>query len=180
MLKNKEITLTQLIHAVLDTGTFGKTMSVMYDEYYDINNSFVHDEHKVEDVEWKYSCVVEELLSLTPDDTSIKDYMIQVRKKEDDLDPEEIIEYIDVCLYNESEDKTYAIDMTAWPELLNMRIEDCSSLDFREVLAHILYEITFYGYTSATVEEKREEILELAGRIDRGEEKLIPWDDLPF
>ena len=51
-------------------------------------------------------------------------------------------------------------------------MEDCA------VLAHILWELTFYGYTAQAVKAEKVSLEETLDRIEKGEEKLIPWDEI--
>ena len=175
---NSHVTVRELLHAALDTGMMHKALITIYNEYYDIENRFVNDKHNIEDINHIYSGVVRELLELTPDDSIADKYRVHICKREDDLDPDEIIEYVDVCLYDIEGDQTCAIDLTPWSQLVNMFIEDVVDLKTYEVVAHLLWEITFYGYTSETMDQKRQELHDLSKRIDSGEEKLIPWEDI--
>tara|TARA_B100000073_G_scaffold346473_1_gene357972 strand:- start:540 stop:950 length:411 start_codon:yes stop_codon:yes gene_type:complete len=53
---------------------------------------------------------------------------------------------IDVCLFSIKENSFYALDFVAWDELINMEIVNKSSLSDKEVMASILWEITFWGF----------------------------------
>ena len=44
--------------------------------------------------------------------------------------------------------------------------------------AHILWEITFYGFTEEKVLAEHAELKKQLERIDSGEEELIPWEDI--
>lgn len=55
----------------------------------------------------------------------------------------------------------YALDFIAWEEILQMEIqaETLQQYSEPEIIAHILYDITFNGYSSETVKEAAEKIL---------------------
>ena len=68
---------------------------------------------------------------------------------------------IDVCLFSIKENSFYALDFVAWDELINMEIVNKSPLSDKEVMASILWEITFWGFNpeqiknqAKTLEEK--------------------------
>ena len=120
-----------------------------------------------------YRKVVKNLLKL-PYKPS-EEYQIYLRETEELGD-----KFTDVCLYCEEDEEIYAIDFTSWEELIDAEIKDSLSLDNDSVLAHILWEITFYGYDNTTVQAEKDRLEKQIERIESGEEKLIPWKDSPF
>ena len=62
--------------------------------------------------------------------------------------------------------------------LIDAKIKKSIELDDVEIAAHILYEITFYGFTQDHVILEKERLEELLKRVESGEEKLIPWVDI--
>lgn len=174
------MTLRELLHVVMDTGNLYKVCDIIYDKYY--NQEWSEKEHDKDEVRDSYTKVVRELLELPeckPVDNTFNDvYKICIREAIDDLDPENIIKYIDVCLYLPKDEETYAIDTMSWAKLIDMYLDDTVGLPSREIVAHILWEITFYGFTNKALGEARHRLEELSRRIDSGEEKLIPWDDV--
>ena len=65
-----------------------------------------------------------------------------------------------------------------WEDLIDAEIRKGVFLDDCTILAHILWEITFYGYTREAVKEAEDNLKELSDKIESGEEKLIPWEDI--
>lgn len=60
------------------------------------------------------------------------------------------------------DDDLYGLDFTDWRECLGMEIDPltlewCSG---PEILAHVLWEITFYGYSNEEVQAKKSEFLD--------------------
>tara|TARA_B100000214_G_C23964736_1_gene627119 strand:+ start:197 stop:601 length:405 start_codon:yes stop_codon:yes gene_type:complete len=58
---------------------------------------------------------------------------------------------IDVCLRCISENSFYALDFFDWEKLIDLQINNNTSLSDKEVMASILWEITFWGFSSKTV-----------------------------
>lgn len=81
---------------------------------------------------------------------------------------------IHVGLYEEEEDEVYAIDLTPWNEIIDMEIHKDIEINNTEALAHILWEITFYGFTNNAVKKRLHEMHKLC----KESENLIPWKDL--
>ena len=100
------------------------------------------------------------------------DWEIHVLEKIDDPDGD----YMDTCYHNIEEDETYAIDLTAWSELIDCEVKKLADISDIECVGHILWEITFYGFSEDKVKAVKDEMDELRRRIDSGEEKLIPFD----
>ena len=67
-------------------------------------------------------------------------------------------EYIDVCLYSLKEKTYYALDFVAWEELIDLKVYNELDLTDAESLAHILWEITFWGFSSAQIQTEAEKL----------------------
>ncbi|MBL69543.1 MAG: hypothetical protein CMO74_14065 [Verrucomicrobiales bacterium] len=100
-----------------------------------------------------------------------KDWKVYITEKEDDNQ-----KFIDVCWYNEVEDELYAIDLVEWEELIDSEIYKAVTMDNTTAAAHILWEITFFGFSASAVRKEGGKLRKLAERIESGEEKLIPWN----
>ena len=161
------MTLRQLINEVLDSGKFFKVVTTLKDHHYSDMS-----EEDVEYISHSYMSVIDELLEKPPDESTDR---LVVSEKVDDLsDPPE--EYIDTLITNSDGTDRRAIDFVPWSSLIDLEVDSDLKLQTSALLAHILWEITFYGYTENKVKEEREELQELIDRVDRGEEKLIPFE----
>ena len=103
-----------------------------------------------------YKSVFEELkiLKLKPCKPPIT---LVVAKVKDCLEPCKFI--FDVFGVIKGDKNHYALEVTSWNEWLNFSVLD-KSIEFygaADVLAHTLYEMTFFGYSSKDVNEKVEE-----------------------
>ena len=146
--------------------------------YKDIFN-IIHQEYykgKPEDGIYQADCgyrrVFRDLLMLPrlPLDDRDHEYQIYVRERQ-----EGDYNAIDVSLYCNEDEQTYAIDFTPWEDLIDMGIKCSLSLDDTSILAHVLWEITFYGFSAESINEAKEELDEIKKGIDSGETELIPW-----
>jgi hypothetical protein len=100
--------------------------------------------------------VIGELLELPPKEP---EYEIYVHPKEDDGE-----KFIEVSLYCDEDEETYAMDLTSWGDIIDAKIKnDLKERTYPELLAHILWEITFYGFTGGKIElsqDKMEQLME--------------------
>jgi len=125
--------------------------NILYREYYLEEKS-----EAIHTAAMGYRKVVEKLLTL-PQQTN-KEYKIHLQKGEGDMP-------IEVGLYCNENDETYAVDLTPWNDLIDAEIKSDIILDNCTTLAHILWEITFYGFSQ---EENEKTLKELAADLKEG------------
>jgi len=148
------MTLRELINAVLDKGHLSFVTQFVHKEYYsDQPKSERHAIHA------SYQGVLGELLELG---FKKPEYEIYVHEKEDEGE-----KFTDVSLYCEEDEEAYAMDLTSWVDLIDAKIKNDLKLSNNELLGHILWEMTFYGFTQERSEELRDEIKRIA--TDMGE-----------
>jgi hypothetical protein len=150
------------LRELINKSAYKSVFNVLYRDYYKNR-----DDEEVSYIDLAYLRVWDELIN--KDLNLNKDYKIYIREAKGE-------DGIDVCLHSVKENKTYAIDFTLWSELIDMEVYKEFEIEGTEALAHILWEITFHGFTEKEVSRKRDELKELTRRIDSGEEKLIPFD----
>lgn len=92
-------------------------------------------------------------------------------KVSEDSDGEDILE---VTLDCNGED--FACDFVPWKEILGCKLEkeNCTTA---EALAHIFWEMTFYGFSAKQVEGQSKELQEQIKDIEEGKEDLIEIKD---
>jgi hypothetical protein len=156
------------LRKLINKSSYKSVFNILYQEYYKEK-----EDEEVSHIDLSYLGVWKELIK--KDLNLNKDYKIYITEKEDGFDGGK---YIDVCLYSVVEEELYAMDTTLWSEMIDMEVYKAVKMDDTKALAHILWEMTFYGFTEKTVALKKEEFKELARRIDSGEEKMIPWEDI--
>lgn len=80
---------------------------------------------------------------------------------------------------------SFALDLVPWEEWLGMEL-DPSAFDAYsapDIVAHCLWEMTFFGFDKETIRKQRDEIEGRAREIDAMTEderkrKLIPWEQV--
>ena len=156
---------------LLKTCRYKDVFNIIHQEYY--KNKY--PEGKIQEADCGYRRVFEELLML-PDKPN-EEYQILVKKQVDDFDGEE---FVDVSLYCNEDKEAYSIDLTPWSNLIDAKIFSYQLAGLRdvEIIAHILWEITFYGFSEDRITLERTDLKRLIERVDSGEEKLIPWEDI--
>lgn len=162
-----EMTLRELLNHVMNRGGATRTCSI-------ISSTFYPEEKNLPKIAEIYTSVFRELLELSPGPVGehiTKDYHIRlVDIKGGELDGE-----VDVCLYDTSEDKTYACDLVDWIDLIDLMVEDKVGLSLDTQLAHILYELTFWGWNADDVKTSAEELEKTA---EEAVEEITPLSGL--
>ena len=105
----------------------------------------------------KYSGVIRELLEVDPDD-ELHDHVIVIKQAYD----QDNNEYIDVHLENTQDGTTTAIDFIDWAKIIDLPIHDDISREVTQMLAHVLYELTWWGFTRESVRQQGDELIQMA------------------
>lgn len=100
-----------------------------------------------------YSNAVRELIELDGCDMYENNTIIVEPQVIDD------VEYSHVYLSDGTE--TWAMDFTDWNGLIDLQIDDKISVDVSEMLAHVLYEITWWGFTRESINQQARELEDL-------------------
>jgi hypothetical protein len=116
-----------------------------------------------------YTKVWHDLLKMR---TKKSTFQIAIRHVVDDISESE---WEDVHgIHPDDPSETWAIEMTDWREWLGSEITEETLKNYppRELIAHALWEMTFFGYENVDIKEKREELLSMVDRIKEGKEEL--------
>lgn len=164
---NNMMTLRESIHHVLDRGAQAHIHATLYNVYYRERRGTFPEVMSV------YSDVMAEILELdgvkTDDHIVLNNIIDKCDKTHQD------IEVVDVCCWDSVEDETYAMDMMDWNDIVDMLIEDRIGLSVSDQVAHVLWEITFWGFTRDKIAEEREKTKRAA---EEAVEELKSLDDL--
>lgn len=106
--------------------------------------------HINEHTEHTYKSVYEQLLTLTPVYNEIPFFIVFDTINEGDH------AYVDVSGKEEHEDTSYSLSLTPWDEWLGYQLSN--SLPTSDAIAHILWEMTFYGFTNEAVVKVGEDL----------------------
>lgn len=154
------MTLRELIHYVMDRGLITKTLTYIHQV-----NSTWHEKPMAE-IHRAYTNVVRELLdSPGKEDTTYKIVVDSNVQDGEDL--------TDVYLIDVNGDRC-ALDFTDWNDLIDLPIEDKISRELTQMLGHVLYEITWWGFTNESIRQQREELIQMSEDTDN----LIPFEGL--
>lgn len=63
---------------------------------------------------------------------------------------------IDVCLLDEVEDELYSFDFVPWKDIIDLEILKTAKLSTVDCLAHILWEITFWGFSEEEIKRQKQ------------------------
>lgn len=138
------MTLRELIECVTTKGFFNKTVTQL---------QILHgDRPDTQQVIRKYRNVVDQMLDL-PGDDKLNDHTIVIDTGVDAANNE----YIKVYLRC-GQDNTWGVDFIDWNELIDLPIQDKISNELSGMLAHILYELTWWGFTRESVNQQRIEL----------------------
>jgi hypothetical protein len=128
-----------------------------------------------------YFKVYNQLKELTPEPNH-DGFRLVVARVEDGLEPGTFT--YDVFGIKPGDNDHYALELLPWSELLSFEIvEKCvEAYSAAAVVAHCLYEVTFFGYDASDVEaniKKEIEILkERLEEIENCTAELVSWDEV--
>lgn len=140
------MTLRELIHFVMDRGISTKTIGYIHE-----TDSRWKDK-PIEGVFNSYTNVLREMIELNGG-VELDGYSLIIESNSQDGE-----EFTDVYLSN-GEDK-WSTSFVDWNELIDLPVVDQIGLETWIVLAHVLYDITFYGFTRKSVMDSAEELHE--------------------
>ena len=135
------MTLRDLLKAVRYKDVF----NVIYREY-----CRCKPEDHIYAIDVSYRKLFGELLTLPPKKSP--EYQIYLSDEEADE------KRMDVGLYCAEDDQTYAMDFTPWEDLIDAKIRKRVACDDATTAGHILWEMTFYGFSRESVAEARENL----------------------
>lgn len=151
------MTFREMLHHVMDRGASLHIYTTISNSYYESA-----DIQKVCDI---YTDVIRLLLEAPPgpvSDDINKDHNLRLSN----ITGEDGVDIVDVTLYDTVNERTYAVDFVDWVDLIDLMVEDKIGLSVSDQLAHILYEITFWGYNSDTMTVEKDKLLKAADEIE--------------
>jgi len=163
------MTLRELVHAVMNTGNWNKVTSIIYDTYYTEN-----DQRK--DIDHAYMNVFAELIELptnkSTDTIAIVEHTSLIPGEDDDSTIEK---YVDVHLKNAAGEPA-SMSYVDWAELVDMNISCDMDITINEQLAHVLWEMTFYGFSNEAVKQSRLDLERVIEQTETNDDNLIAWE----
>lgn len=132
------------------------------------------------ETEWLPEAIVDvlsQLRELTPDSTE-SEFELHIEQMSP-LRPDEQ-PYWDVWCSKQADPERYGLDLSRWEEWLALRVPESliDTMTATEIVAHCIWDMTFYGFTRERIAETRAELDRRMKEIDEGKAELIPWDDV--
>lgn len=103
------------------------------------------------------------------EDEEVANSVIFVTQSKTAVDDED---YIDVCLKNSKNGEIYSIDFIEWEYLVDLEIENDFDLNKHITMAHVLWELTFWGFSSSAVKKAAEGLKTLSDEALESLEEL--------
>jgi len=163
------MTLREYLNVVFATGSVFKVMSTLEKVYYEAN-----PDATVENISKTYTETAQELMELVGvSDLDTCEIMLKWTKDEDE-------QYVDVSLYDTSLNTEYSISFTDWCSLVDLEVRCVDqTMSLTDIVAHILWELTFHGYTRKDILTAREELMNTIdeAKQERDTGKMITLDE---
>lgn len=157
------MTLRQLI----SKNNYKKVFNIIRSSYY-VNSSY----GDIVSADVGFRRVWDSLIALQPAKDS-ENFVIFISEIFDDLSSQY---YIDVSLRDLESDSLFSMDFSCWSEIIDLKIEDAVGLKQEELLAHILWQISYWGFSQGESLKKKDEITKLWRNFQKEFKK--DFDDL--
>lgn len=156
-------------------------------KFYELLNKY-SNEQIIESLHKNYSDIVdeaylsalEELRGLNPSE-EVQDIEIYVDFEKDDLDEESDQLYLTCDGIGPDDDGKiirWGIEFDGWEDWLAKDIHSkcLEELDELTILAGIMWELTFNGYTQSDVNDRIDDLMERIKEVEEHPENLVPFD----
>tara|TARA_B100001094_G_C18164242_1_gene791095 strand:- start:643 stop:1140 length:498 start_codon:yes stop_codon:yes gene_type:complete len=144
--------------------------NIIHKEYY-LESGYPNDQ--MMHIDFSYSKVFDNLLCKDKI-KSDSDFEINFEMVEgEDDDP-----YINIYLHKLDDGERFGLDFVPWGEALSFNVNNSLGMSEVEMTAHILWEMTFWGFTEETVNEQREITLKAIEESEAGNVIEMDLEDL--
>lgn len=135
------MTLRELLKETPYKSVFNVIYKTFYQEKKYLNS-------KIIEADLSYSKVYKDLLDLP--ENKIENQKIYIANVAD------LAQEIDICLLDETEDELYSFDFVPWKDIIDLEMLKTAKLSTVDCLAHILWEMTFWGFSEEQIEKQKE------------------------
>jgi hypothetical protein len=138
----------------------------------------LYDQTRIEWLPKAIGDVLAELRRIAPCPADA-DYELHIERTES-TNPRDEPPYWDVWCRKEGDPEHYGLDLSPWDEWLAVRIPPVleAAMPPAEIVAHCVWEMTFYGFTQERVAENRAELECRAREVDEGQVECIPMEEV--
>jgi hypothetical protein len=144
---------------LLQKCSYKKTFNAIYSNYY-LNRSY--NQSDIIELDLAYLNVYQALINL-PESKSIQyDLVLKSVSSEGE-------KFIDVLLLDKLSNEEFGVDFVPWSELIDGDVIVDPKIDLTQALCHILWEITFWGFSEKEISKQRKATLE-------SKEEVIDFD----
>ena len=97
----------------------------------------------------------------------------------DDLEEDIEMKIWDISMFSHEDDTIYSLSFIDWDEVMEYDICEKSLNDYgvATITAHLLYELSFWGFDKQSVTVKKEELAKRHEEIENGTDELISIDE---
>jgi hypothetical protein len=135
--------------------TFKKTFNELYKNYF--KGSLKNDE--IQKLDLRYYKFFEYLKSLPENKTSSNKIYVTHTSGDDFV--------VDVCFLDKNKDELFALDFINWDDIIDLEVYRTFKITDEECLAHILHEITFWGFDKETLDKQKKILRNSIDESDR-------------
>ena len=136
------------LRSLIKKCSYKNVFNIIYKEYY-LNKS--HSKNKITEADLAYFKVFESLKVLPKKTTPKLEFHLQNAK----IDEEK---YISVTLHDGGSNEVFACDFQPWSNLIDCEIHSHVELSGDQILAHILWELTFWGFSEESIQEQSKQL----------------------
>jgi hypothetical protein len=131
---------------LLKESGYKQVFNVIYKHYYKDKN---YSEDDIISFDLLYRKAFDTLLNKDTNDSNSFEILLQdIKAEEEDI--------IDVCIKDLKTEEIFALDFIPWTELIDSVVNIREDMKNYEICAHILWEITFWGFTEEEIEAQKE------------------------
>lgn len=132
------------------------------------------------ETEWLPEAIADVLSQLRklPPDSAASDFELHIDLTSS-IEPNEP-SYWDVCCTKQNDPERYGLDLSRWEEWLAVDVTQSlqDAMPAAEIVAHCIWEMTFYGFTQERIAETRAELDRRMREIDEGKTEFIPMEQV--
>ena len=74
---------------------------------------------------------------------------------------------IDVCFFDDKQDEHYGLDFMDWGEIIDCEVVAPKKFNQTTIVAHVLWEITFWGFSREKITKERKELNKAVKEIEK-------------
>lgn len=169
------MTLRELLTVVIDTGGLHRVAKIIQEKYYSEHTSDQAICDRITDV-------ILELVSLEGDQTLKQDNSIRLTEYTTIVADGPDEQTIHVGLFEHSTESKFALDLIPWNQLIDLTVKNETPTDLHETVAHIVWEVTFWGTTAQEIDKQIELMQQSRDELEQADGELvgqlIEWDDI--